>query len=244
MNLQRNRFAHLVARGAGIKWLWVCVAVVGLSACGTTKVDFEKQALIQVKRGLLCSLDGKETSFFTKEQAVNPGQHVVTTNSEGDCRYPVISNVTVSAGLIYQFSADGGVLEVSDAGGRWINRLFRSPNDRRTFVSLEESQRARDEQLIQRQEQQAAARAAERQRKIASLPYIRKVGAQICREWPYSIGHGQISVIEVGYVEGVTNDKVQIRISRAYLKVAPNSSPGGFQSSIIWDDPMNWDLCQ
>ncbi|WP_138922480.1 hypothetical protein [Hylemonella gracilis] len=178
-----------------------------------------------------------------REVTAKPGLHEVTVGIQ-DCAHRNVFNLTVSAGLIYRFSADLRALDVFNNSGRRVDRLFLNPNDRRTFVSLEESQRARDEQLIQRQEQQAAARAAEKQRKIANLPYIRKVGAQICREWPYSIGHGQISVIEVGYVEGVTNDKVQIRISRAYLKVAPNSSPGGFQPSIIWDDPMNWDLCQ
>jgi hypothetical protein len=85
---------------------------------------------------------------------------------------------------------------------------------------------------------------AYRNTKIRNLPLIRKIGAKICQNGRVQMGHEQIKVVSVGYVEGITDDKVKIRVSRTYFKSNPSLSPSGFSPSIIWDDPMNWYLCR
>ena len=104
--------------------------------------------------------------------------------------------------------------------------------------------KAEQEQLKARMELQASLLEAQRQTKLKNLPLIRKIGAQICQHGTVRMGYEQVKVVSVGYVEGITDDKVQIRISRAYFESNPSVSPGGFSPSIIWDYPMNWDLCQ
>ena len=84
----------------------------------------------------------------------------------------------------------------------------------------------------------------ERQARIKNLPLMRKIGAKICQPGTVNVGQEQMRVVSVGYVEGIADEKVQIRISSAYFEKHPNLSPGGFTPSIIWDNPMNWDLCK
>jgi len=105
------------------------------------------------------------------------------------------------------------------------------------------SRKAAQDQLKVLMEQQASLLEVQRQAKVKGLPLIRKIGAQICQLGTVRLGNEQMKVVSVGYVEGITDDKVQIRVSRAYFESNPNLSPGGFSPSNIWDDPMNWNLC-
>jgi hypothetical protein len=66
----------------------------------------------------------------------------------------------------------------------------------------------------------AKALAIVTERRKNNLPLVRKIGARICQE--------QGRVITVGYVESLAAEKVQIRISEAYLKDSRNVHPGGF----------------
>lgn len=65
-----------------------------------------------------------------------------------------------------------------------------------------------------------------------------KIGARICQE------NGGIRY--VGFTEGVSADtgKIQIRIADAMVGGNPRMRPGGFQPSIIWDTPDDWELCE
>jgi len=71
------------------------------------------------------------------------------------------------------------------------------------------------------------------------MPLVRKIGSRICQIRT----HRMRDVKYIGYVEQVTNDKIQIRISRAHFVSIPNMRPGGFEPSIIWDSPWNWVVC-
>ncbi len=119
------------------------------------------------------------------------------------------------------------------------------------FVTLDEAKQfsAKQQKVMEAQEARragemeanAAALAVITERKRNNLPLVRKVGARICQEQDQE--RGQV-VIYVGYVEALAEEKVQIRVSGAHYKNMPTARPGGFSPSIIWDSPMNWDLCE
>lgn len=117
---------------------------------------------------------------------------------------------------------------------------------KRAVVEAEAEARRKVEQnqLKMRMDEQALLFEAQRRAKLKDLPLIRKIGAQICKRGTVQVGYEQMEVVSVGFVEGITDDKVQIRVSRAYFASNPSLSPGGFSPSIIWDYPMNWDLCR
>lgn len=116
----------------------------------------------------------------------------------------------------------------------------------KTNLDAEAAQRRKKEQaeLQSRTELLAMMVENERQARIKNLPLKRKIGAKICQTGTVNVGKEQMRVVSVGYVEGITDEKIQIRISSAHFEKYPNLSPGGFLQSIAWDNPMNWDLCQ
>lgn len=65
-----------------------------------------------------------------------------------------------------------------------------------------------------------------------------KIGARVCR------ADGAIQYI--GFTEGVSPDtgKIQIRVADAMIGGRAGSRPGGFQPTIIWDAPDNWEICE
>lgn len=235
-----------------MKWLISIIIALGLSACGTTaKVDFEKQALIQVQNGdIIYEIDGKVvySASSQREQAVTPDGHVILVTRFGDIRFDRgVYSLNVLAGLTYQIAKNRQSVKVSNSTGATVDELFLSPDDQKTFVSRADYQLAREarqDQLKREAAVQDLLSEAHQQTKLRNLPLIRKIGAQICQNGMVRVGYEQIKVVSVGYVEGITDDKVQIRVSRAYFKSNPSVSPGGFSPSIIWDDPMNWDLCR
>lgn len=80
-----------------------------------------------------------------------------------------------------------------------------------------------------------ARRRAEQEQRLRDVPLIRKIGTRVCQNT------GQF--IYVGFVEGMTDDKVQIRISEALLSTNTFVSVPDFHERIIWDAPVNWSLC-
>jgi arsenate reductase-like glutaredoxin family protein len=109
-------------------------------------------------------------------------------------------------------------------------------------AEAETRKKTEQNQLKVRMEQQASLLEVQRQTKLKKLPLVRKIGAQICQRREVQYEH--MKALYVGNVEGITDDKIQIRISRAYFESNPSVSLGGFSQSIIWDSPMNWDLCE
>ena len=75
------------------------------------------------------------------------------------------------------------------------------------------------------------------ERRKRELPAVRRIGARICQE-------RDRGVVYVGYVEGMTEEKVQIRIADAIFPGAPGVKPAGFTPTIIWESPLQWDLCE
>ncbi len=88
-------------------------------------------------------------------------------------------------------------------------------------------------------------RQAERERKErVDVPRMRQIGAKICQTQHGSDLQGLIQF--VGFTEGVSpdNGKIQVRVASASILGARDLTPSGFQPHVIWDDPMNWDLCE
>jgi len=83
-----------------------------------------------------------------------------------------------------------------------------------------------------------SAAVAEQASDALTISQKRKIGARICRI--------EGSIRYVGFTEGVSpdNGKIQIRVSDARYVGSERSSPSGFQPSIIWDGPDQWDLCE
>jgi pyridoxine 5'-phosphate synthase PdxJ len=69
--------------------------------------------------------------------------------------------------------------------------------------------------------------------------HMKTIGAKICRTEidSYSIRY-------IGFIERVSGDKIQIRVSGAHLLHSPSLRPSGFQPTIIWDYPENWEPCE
>lgn len=97
--------------------------------------------------------------------------------------------------------------------------------------SADQEQRIAQTSTMQRR--QVLAAVAEKNK--AELPQKRQIGTKLCRTTPVQ------EWVEVGFTEGVSADKIQIRVvQRARGRV----SDGSFRESIVWDYPDNWSLCR
>ena len=76
---------------------------------------------------------------------------------------------------------------------------------------------------------------AQERRYYAELPAMRRIGAKVCRT--------EQANTFVGFVENVTDDKLQIRVAQAYVTRTPSVRYGDFRPQIIWDYPERWRLC-
>ncbi|WP_297832599.1 hypothetical protein [Pseudomonas sp.] len=167
---------------------------------------------------------------------VLPGKHSIQvyTCHASDTRScgPDVYVFDAKPGLAYVLRGPGHNVEVLDRLQK-SSMGYLHPIADREFVSDQEFSNL---QLTAQTNAANAAFAITEQRRRDQIS-IRKMGAQVCQEF----GHG---MIYVGYVERITDDKVQIRIADAHMKGDPTIRPGGFVPSIIWDSPMQWDLCR
>jgi hypothetical protein len=112
--------------------------------------------------------------------------------------------------------------------------VFLTPEAAKLVQNQEQAEYAA--KVARDREADAKAQAIVMEGRKRNLPLVRKIGTRICRE--------QGTVMSVGYVEAVTDEKVQIRISNAHFIGNLNAHPEGFSPNIIWDSPLNWDLCE
>lgn len=100
-----------------------------------------------------------------------------------------------------------------------------------------------DEQLeMEKLQSQAQRKKAEIEKFELDLPRMKKIGAKICRQ----VSNGYDGFTEIGYVENISDQKLQIRVSHIVLTSRPSAgvTPRGWHPSIIWDYPNNWRLCE
>ena len=65
---------------------------------------------------------------------------------------------------------------------------------------------------------------------------MRRIGARICL--------AQSEATHVGFVEGMTDEKLQIRVVDAFVTRTPRVRYSDFRPYITWDYPANWRLCE
>jgi hypothetical protein len=89
----------------------------------------------------------------------------------------------------------------------------------------------------QQQAELARHEAALRNQELAAeLPRMRRIGARVCRAQP--------ETTFVGFVESMTDEKLQIRVVDAFVTRTPRIRYSDFRPHITWDYPANWRLCE
>lgn len=255
------------------KITFVVLALVSLllSGCAATSaIPPEKQkdyALIKIDpftingNAAINSIDDAISISFSRDgRNVLPGRHnVVISICHGGpstcAQYNYIFNA--NAGLAYLLGSRG--IKVVDRFDltKSVDTLtqIRPGIPNAPYFTKKEVDEYHDQLSKERSEEdakknaaEAAAQAIVTERRKNNLTLVKKIGARICQEKPVTERGHTYTFIYVGYVEAISEDKVQIRISDAYLKALKTSSqssrPEGFASSIIWESPMNWDLCE
>lgn len=163
---------------------------------------------------------------------------------DGLCRVPgepdrvlFAARVALGAGCSGTWTAQVDAVEptAGEANAVYIDRLRKQFG----FRTQEDIRRAQIQQQIEAMRQMAAIEA-----RIANAPRLRKIGTRVCRDVPYRMWGESIQVREVGFVEGLSHPKIQIRIVEAQpvRSGVPRFAPMAAQ--IIWDMPENWDLCE
>lgn len=207
-----------------------------LLACSTgaqlEPADRSGQAVIYAKETVASSvteLDGKRVfSLSGKPLNVSAGPHriEVTTCPEG--------STVGCASRIYKLDLEAGrayivrsrtLVDVFNKTDMAAGRIDSLQWNGRAFIN-DKQFAAEREQMNAESERKRVAKVAERTR---NQPRIRKIGARVCQRTDQSSSR-------VGFVEGMTDEKIQIRFSEE----AGASNPG----RIIWDRPINWDLCE
>ena len=186
---------------------------------------------------IVSKIDGKLTGFPSAGTPANvkPGLHNIDvfTVTNGLQGYDTVYIFVAEAGLEYRLK-DQNIVEVLDRFHADPSKHgFLHGNANREFVTDDDYARA---QRINQLQAENANLAAAKMKEL-SLPLIRKIGARVCQNQSNGF-------VYVGYVEAVTDDKVQIRIADAQLAGSSGVRPGGFSPSIVWDSPMRWDLCE
>lgn len=166
---------------------------------------------------------------------LSPGKHSIQVytchNSDTRSCSPDVYIFNAKPGLAYVLRGPRRNIDVLD---RFQKKSlgYLHPIENNEFVS---DQDFLNIQLAAQKKSASKAKAVIEQRQ-RDQALIRKIGARVCQDR----GNG---ITNVGYVEKVTEEKVQIRIADAHYNGDSNIHPSGFSPSIIWDSPMQWDLC-
>jgi hypothetical protein len=218
----------------------VMAALAGCASAPAIPPDELKNYAAVIPKETIASavteVDGKRNMSLSGSVVnVTPGSHKIeiTTCQSGSTSgcVPRIYPITLAAGKAYLVrSAD--LIEVYDRFSLNAPRIDRLQREAGKFLTDEEFAALQMQQQMTARAQQTALLE---QRRL-NTPKVRKIGAKICQR------NGE--VVKLGYVEGMTDEKVQIRISEAFLAANRSYSPSNFVPTIVWDSPMNWDLCE
>jgi len=233
------------------------MSTIVLSGCGTSGPVGQNNEVIPsgqlsnyalvTSREFIRAIDGEELKSFGEhhEIYVTPGRHTIKFAHLADAGRMSFTYhaFTVIAGYKYTINYVQRVVEVSKIMGgdgtvehlTWFDdrSSVYSYYDSATFKELQEQQ-AKKLQAAKQQELDRQQAALEKRKQ--NLPLVRKVGTRICQT-KSELG---MRLVYTGYVEQVAEEKVQIRVAteegRRFGKA--------FTPSIIWDNPLNWELCE
>lgn len=113
----------------------------------------------------------------------------------------------------------------------YIEHLRKS--DYKTIAEIEVGKRVEQDRVRKRH---YAAREKEKQDAVLK----KQMGTRVCKD----VFSRTSNLTYVGYIEKVTDLKIQIRISDALIRGRQILRPDGFQSSVVWDYPLNWYVCE
>ena len=167
---------------------------------------------------------------------VLPGHYSVEvttchTSSTSSC-WPDFYTFDVEPGLAYVFMGPNKNIVVLDRFSKVVTGYLH-PMANHEFITDQKFSAIRQIEQTRADNERLAILEQRKRDQVM----IRKLGAQVCQE-------NVRGIVYVGYVERITDEKVQIRIVDAHFKGSPGTHVGGFSSSIIWDSPMQWDLCK
>lgn len=240
------------------KLLGVMLVGAMVSGCATSSIPPERlkeYALLKpaektggiVDATAIIEVDGKSVwNLSGSTEDVLPGRHNIHINTCFDgaktCSQRIYS-FTAQAGLKYVFRSPNQI-EVFDRFNlkqplynltqRGGSALFITPEEAKQIDDA--NQKVLAAQMDVQNKAQAAAQLALTERRKKNVPLVRKIGARVCQE-------RERGMIYVGYVEGLAEEKVQIRYSESHAKGSTYQA-NGFQPTIVWDSPMNVDICE
>jgi hypothetical protein len=167
---------------------------------------------------------------------VLPGHHTVVvttcnTGSSSSC-WDYSYDIEAEAGLAYVLMGPKENIVVVDRFTKTVKGYLHL-NANHEYVNDQEFSAIRQREQANAENERIATLEQRKRDQVM----IRKLGAQVCQE-------NERGTVYVGYVEKIAEEKVQIRIVDAHFKGSPGTHVGGFSSSVIWDSPMQWDLCR
>lgn len=240
-----------------------------ISGCATNSMQPEMQKnyalLVPVENhsSMVSAIDGESFSSLSgATRDVLPGTHsvkITTCAGMGNCadRYFTFE---AKAGLAYEFISSRAITVFDrfdrkkqiDTLVQKDNRIGNSP-----FIPTKEAQQYQADLLNQQNDANEAKQAAIIERRKQNLSKVNKIGARICQDRSAKAGSRyNLNYVYVGFVEALAEDKVQIRVTDAIAKASvPNpyasgitssksTRPDDFSPAVIWDSPLNWDLCE
>lgn len=183
------------------------------------------------------------TPLSDDKSAYTPCQSDLTSTNLGMSVGKNVFAAVLSFGLAsgYHVEIDRGKIAGAIQSSNVIQLLQRNkPN-----LDAEYSERQEQTRLARYQADKAAIERERQKRELemearrSQLPQIQQIGASVCKD--VNSRRGEIRYF--GYVEGMANTRIQIRVAEAQI-VGTTLSPGGFKPSIIWDQALNWFPCQ
>jgi len=173
-------------------------------------------------------VDGKATSFASPNLTITAGVHTISTTYSPTGMIGFLPRTPL---VFPAFDYKAGHRYVLTPGAIYDTEL-NDPRHPVIATYVPHNGRFEDRSLAVSQDL-AAGQAAERAFQLQQqrdMPRIRKVGAEVCMHATDGLAHG--------YVEGVADQKIKIRVDRVGIRRA---SPQG--DRIIWDFPDQWYLC-
>lgn len=209
------------------------VAILG--GCSSISPEqLAKMATVEVADGFTMHSVDSQVKLFTDSVNVEPGLHTfeMTMHCQNNQCSHRAYRFQAEAGYLYRIMPNRSVL-VLDRNDRYQRKLDElTPIGEIDYGTRQQVRQVADE-TTRRQE---AAREYVLERRRQNLPQVRKLGARICRV--------QNEFLHIGFVEDITDEKIQIRVAEARFNQDRNLVLTNFQPVIIWDSPLNWDRCE
>lgn len=208
-----------------------------LTGCaGVSSEQLARMATVDVASGHTMHSVDSQMKLFTDSVNVEPGIHVFEMTMgcfNNNCIHEAY-RFKAEAGFLYRLMP-GRTILVLDRNDRYQRKLGELTLYGGSGIDYGTSKQIQTfSQEVARQ--QSAAQAALIERRRQNLPQVMKQGAQVCRL------QGQL--LYVGFVEAFTDQKIQIRVADAVVNENRNVHLTDFIPSIVWDSPLNWDLCE